>query len=105
MKFTPSLFLLPLLALVCGCSWTLSGQEFDDTKVAEIQVGKTTERQLLALFGEPISRSMDKNGVLQLEWYRHYVPAFGGPEGGYKKRLKVTLDNTGRVTAFKSGDN
>ncbi len=72
MKKTPltSLVLLAVLFLGGGCATATvnTGKAFDSTKVHQIEKAVTTRAELIAWFGEPISRSIDSQGLEKLVW-------------------------------------
>jgi hypothetical protein len=55
-----------MVACVFGCA--TAGRSYDDSKVAMIEKGVTTEAQLLEWFGPASSRSMAPDGSRTLRW-------------------------------------
>ena len=97
-------------AAVAGCA--SSGKDFDSTKVTSIQKGKTTESDLVQMFGEPQQRMTDADGSQHLTWRfseakangASFIPVYGmfaGGSSGTDKSLMVTVAN-GVVTDFQS---
>lgn len=80
------------------------GTNFDEKRVQEIVKGKTTEMQLVEMFGNPDQTGMSGDGK-NLMWKRQDAASSGGWFGGYKmdvkmKMLMVQLDRKGIVKDF-----
>ena len=110
-RHTTCAALAALLALLPGCAST--GRNFDDSKVAQIKKGETTETDLKTLFGPPESRIVDSEGTTHLNWMygetrmkgEGFIPIAGVFIGGANsshKLLTVTLGPDGKVTRFTS---
>lgn len=111
MKNTLTTFLIAALSiLIVGCAST--GNNFDEGKVAQIKKGETTELDLIQLFGQPQSRSMNSEGQSILTWsytesrvkgetFIPYAGMFMGGANSAHKMLMVTLAN-GKVANFSS---
>ncbi|HUA64945.1 MAG TPA: hypothetical protein VME24_03795 [Alphaproteobacteria bacterium] len=101
--------LLLLCVGLCGCvtsvvrNQTTSGADFDETKIGQIQKGKTTADQIVSLFGEP--RSEDIVSPNQILWrYRYqsttFVDTYDQINGaavkqisGYEKKLEILMQD------------
>ena len=86
-----------LSASLLGCA--TPGRAYDDTKVAQIQKGITTEAQLVAWFGSPVSRMMGPDGSKAMTW------RFSSGKGQVTKpsgKLEVRLDSDGKVTTYSA---
>jgi outer membrane protein assembly factor BamE (lipoprotein component of BamABCDE complex) len=94
-----------VLSLICatlmGCATATStvGRDFDNTKVAEIKKGVTTTSELIAMFGQPFSKSV--KSADEEEWTFSWAKATSkmtmgwGANNvktiGYKKNLNVLI--------------
>lgn len=78
------------------------GKKIEQTSLAQIQKGKTTKTELLALLGEPTSNSLKSDGQETLEWSfgdlrikgESFLPVIGPWVGGTTKdmtSLQVSL--------------
>lgn len=67
-KSLTALFLVGTVAL-SGCSTFSQGRKFDEKQVSEIQKGKSTRSEVVAMFGEPASKSHDQNGDEKLTYF------------------------------------
>ncbi len=97
------------LALLAGCATATStyGTDFSSDNVSKIVKGKTTEAELVTLFGEPYSKTKGAPG--QESWMWTYSEAeshgttwmFGSSQKttSYTKTLYVTLKH-GVVTEY-----
>lgn len=84
-----------LAVLVSGC---VSGQRFTSQQVQQIEVGTTTEKDLLNIFGAPMAFNMQSDGSKTLIWTWSYA-SFGGVRSG-SKMLSVTLDPDGKTKDY-----
>lgn len=50
------------IMLISGCAGMTVGKPIDRASVSQIQKGKTTKQEAIAIFGEPTSASTDQNG-------------------------------------------
>lgn len=93
---------------VAGCASV--GQNFDDSKVSQIQKGATTEADLVRIFGQPSQRSVNSEGQSILTWmyvesevrgetFIPYAGAFVGGNRSRNKTLTVTLAD-GKVANY-----
>lgn len=97
-----------IAAFLLGCASV--GNNFDESKVTQIQKGVTTEADLVASFGQPAQRSMNSEGQTILVWTYHesevkaesFIPYVGPITGGDRSRnktLTVTLTD-GKVASY-----
>jgi outer membrane protein assembly factor BamE (lipoprotein component of BamABCDE complex) len=95
-----------LAVAIAGCSSV--GTPISQEKVNQIRIGVTTEPDLLLLFGNPSTKTLDPNGSIVLTWVyssastkpETFVPLAGPLIGGYSTRLQqltVLIDRKGRV--------
>jgi hypothetical protein len=86
-------FVCGLLLCACGASM---GRKFDATHVNDIRQCVTTERDLLAWFGEPYERG-NENGFPSLLWgYAHATITSSD-----RQMLVVYLNRSGQVVRFQ----
>ena len=97
--------------LLCSC---LTGWGYPRSiareQVSQIQIGQTTEADLLNLFGPPTTRFVDLAHVISLDWFRSipmppasYLPFIGELVGGRNveaQQLSVVLGSGGRVIRY-----
>jgi len=97
-----------LCMFAAGCA--SAGNNFDESKISQIKKGETTEADLVGIFGDPIQRGLDSNGMTTLTWMyvesrakgESFIPYAGPFIGGTRsknKTLNVTL-NDGKVANF-----
>lgn len=108
------IFLGALLVLaVAGCSSV--GTPIGRDKVNQIQVGLTTEQDVLRMFGVPSTRTIDISGRAVLSWIfssasakpQTFIPIAGAFIGGYNTRLQqltVLINKKGRVESWSLND-
>ena len=98
MKTLHRLLLTTLAAtFIVGCATT--GAKYDDTRIAKIKRGETTEAQLIQWFGPPTSRNMDSSGRSTITW------DFGGSshtQARHNAALNVALGTDGTVDAYSA---
>ena len=92
---------------IAGCSTTI-GKPIAKEKVNQIKLGYTTEPDLLLLFGNPSTKTLDPSGNVVMTWVyssastkaETFVPVAGAFIGGYNtkvQQLTVLLNRKGRV--------
>ena len=84
-----NLLLVLLAGLFLGCSHT-AGRQYDTTAVDRIGVGQTTESQVIAMLGGPLSQERLSNGTTV------YTYAYGNRcpmEGTSIDKLQVKVYN------------
>jgi hypothetical protein len=60
-----NLLIILLLGIFCGCStYNTVGQKFDTTAVNKIELGKTTESEVISMLGAPGSKQKLDNGIV-----------------------------------------
>ncbi|HCL15736.1 MAG TPA: hypothetical protein DIC61_11175 [Pseudomonas sp.] len=84
-----------LVILLAGC---VSGNRFTQQQVDQIQVGTTTERDLLSIFGAPAAVSAQSDGTKTLIWTWAYA-SLGGVRSG-SKMLSVSLGQDGKAKDY-----
>jgi hypothetical protein len=98
MRSTIALIVAVLLsACVFGCA--TAGRSYDDSKIAMIEKGATTEAQLLEWFGPATSRTLAPDGSKTLQWrFSHGKNRAASPSGS----LDVRLGADGKVNAYSA---
>jgi len=60
-----NLLIFILLGMFWGCStYNTVGQKFDTTAIDRIELGKTTESEVISMLGAPRSETMLQNGIV-----------------------------------------
>lgn len=94
--------IIGLATLLVGCA--SSGQNYDSRKVSQIVKGKTTEPELVQMFGKPEERGINSDGQATIKWFyteattkgTTFIPVVGLFAGGADtktKSLEVDLTN------------
>ena len=88
--------LAALLSL--GCATAQSGRPFDTAAASRIEVGKTTEAEVLSWLGQPLARKTKADGTkaYAYKYSEGRASAFGG--GGHGNQLIVRFDKNGVVS-------
>jgi outer membrane protein assembly factor BamE (lipoprotein component of BamABCDE complex) len=100
------LFAALVAIAIAGCSSI--GTPIAQEKVNQIRLGVTTEPDLLLLFGNPSTKTLDPSGAIVMTWVyssastkpETFVPLAGPFIGGYHTQLQqltVLLNRKGRV--------
>ena len=105
--------LLACVLLITGCA--SAGTNFDESKIAQIKKGETTEAELIEMFGATQNRITNSDGATTLIWSyaqstvsgQSFIPIAGAFMGGAHttaKSLTVTLaDGKVRDYTFSGG--
>jgi len=107
-------FAFALVSIACATSVMTVGRDFDITKVDQIQKGKTTQQEILNMFGVPWSKTTQEDSEI---WSYGYTKSVGRATSfivttsataqAYSKNLIVTFDSLGITKSFShtvSGD-
>jgi outer membrane protein assembly factor BamE (lipoprotein component of BamABCDE complex) len=106
-------FSFACVLFLIGCA--SMGNNFDEGKLSQIKKGETTETELIQMFGEPMHRSVNSDGLTTLVWMyaqtavqgQSFIPIVGGFMGGANsssKTLAVTLaDNKVKDFTYSTG--
>lgn len=108
-------FLLVLLmSCATGSSSIITGKDFDATYVDKVQQGKTKKDELVSMYGQPFSRSVQGSTevwtymYMRSEGYASVGCGSGNVTGqSYQKNLTVQFDSSGvaqSVSYTVSGD-
>ncbi|MGH8557319.1 MAG: hypothetical protein ACRESZ_07625 [Methylococcales bacterium] len=110
-QLVSGILLVAITACFSGC--TSSGKKIEQSNISQIIKGRTTEADLVQMFGSPKNRSVSSTGIVTLMWmyYAHdmnaasFIPYAGLVLGGSKtetQTLVVTLGPDGKVQDFNS---
>ena len=98
-------FLMVLLLVgLAGCATSEIGRKFDTAAAQKIEVGKTSESEVLALLGEPLARQVKADGT-KLYGYKYIKGQayFTSPvtmkTKGEADKLVIPFDKQGIVSA------
>ncbi|MFP1825217.1 hypothetical protein [Lonsdalea quercina] len=69
------LLLIACMSLLIGCAYV--GENFDESKLAGVEKGKTTKQDLITSFGKPTTMTVDSEGNELLMWSYSMGSAFG----------------------------
>lgn len=83
------LFFIILMMFILGCA--TAGQKFDTTAIDRIDVGKTTEREVISMLSAPISITKCSNGINILHY--SYGEGYLLGEGSSVNSLQLQLVN------------
>jgi outer membrane protein assembly factor BamE (lipoprotein component of BamABCDE complex) len=98
---------------IAGCSSV--GKPIAKEKISQIQVGVTTEAELIKMFGIPSTKTLDPSGNVVLSWVysraetkpETFIPVAGAFVGGVNTRLQqltVLIGKKGRVERYTMND-
>jgi hypothetical protein len=101
--------LVVALSALLGCVST--GRNFDESRVADIRKGQTTEADLRQMFGPPQNRSMNSEGMTTLMWMYHemttkpqtFIPIAGPFIGGADTSGKTLSRGSAGKPAVEEG--
>lgn len=97
------LVIMALCIALSACA--SSGRQMEAQSLSQIQVGQTTKDDMLAMFGTPMSQTLDTNGKLVMMW--HYVKAqsYVVTTDVKQQMLSVLFDENGVVERYSLIDN
>lgn len=100
-----------ILLTSCLTSWAWEPSTITQERVDQIQIGQTTEADLVRLFGTPTTRFVDLRQYVAIDWFRSvppppqsYIPIIGPCLGGLDveaQQLTVNLSPSGRVLRYE----
>jgi hypothetical protein len=70
-----NILFITLMSIILGCAST--GREYNPSAIHYIEVGKTTENDVVSMLGEPITRNMLNNGI-NIYKYEYGISYLGG---------------------------
>jgi outer membrane protein assembly factor BamE (lipoprotein component of BamABCDE complex) len=95
----------------CLTSWAHFPPTITQQNINQIQIGQTTEAELVLLFGTPTTRFVDLARYTAIDWFRSvpppaqsYIPVIGSCLGGLDidaQQLTVVLSPGGRVVRYE----
>jgi hypothetical protein len=64
---------ITLISIILGCAST--GREYNTLAIDNIEIGKTTDNDVISMLGEPISKEMFNNGIniFQYKYAKSYL--------------------------------
>jgi hypothetical protein len=93
---------LPLLLLAAALSGCMTmGRPFDVGRVPQIQLNKTTEKDLKTMFGEPYRTGLE-DGAPTATWVNYKVWLFGTEQ---TRDLYVKFNDDGTVRSYSFNTN
>lgn len=100
------LALFSLLMIINACAHAEVGRKFDTAAASTIEVGKTTEAQVLSLLGEPLSRKINADGTKAYGYKYGKAQAFAFSRRskrtwGQGDKFMVSFDNNGIVSSIE----
>jgi outer membrane protein assembly factor BamE (lipoprotein component of BamABCDE complex) len=74
-----NLLIIILAGMLCGCSTynTTVGLQFDTTAIDRIEVGKTTQSEVIAMLGAPRTEEKLDNGIVIFSYAYGYRRSLG----------------------------
>jgi hypothetical protein len=97
------LFVLMLsFVFIFGCVAieTTTGRDFDASKVSQIQIGKTTQREILTMFGQPESRGIISGNTA---WRYEYQKTRASGSLAEQQAIKSDVSEKTLAVIFKDG--
>jgi outer membrane protein assembly factor BamE (lipoprotein component of BamABCDE complex) len=102
-----------LAVAMAGCSSV--GKPIARDKINQVQVGVTTEAEVIRMFGVPSTKTLDASGTIVLTWVysraaakpQTFIPVAGVFVGGMNTRLQqltVLIGKKGRVERYTMND-
>ena len=93
------------ILLVASCVSVSSGKHLDPDLIATIKPGVTTESQMLQMFGEPTTRSLNAEGQKALGWIYTKSKETNPFEFQLQQQiLSVTISDNGIVAKMQVSD-
>ena len=90
-----------LLAVGCVSVETVTGRDFDSSKVSQIQIGKTTQNKILTMFGDPESRGLISGDIA---WrYEYQITRSAGSLKAEEQQIKPFVAEKTLTITFKDG--
>jgi hypothetical protein len=93
MKKSSALLILCVFIFFSSCTTVyITGRNFDDTNVPALTTGKTTETEVVQMFGEPFNRGLiDQYRVFIYSYEENEFPEHSGNEIYIDKRYKSLM--------------
>lgn len=95
--------LISVIVLLAGCVAveTVTGRDFDSSKVPQIQIGKTTQSEILQMFGEPDSRGLVSGNIAWRYYYQRTSST--GSLSPQEQQIKPHITEKTLNIIFKNG--
>jgi outer membrane protein assembly factor BamE (lipoprotein component of BamABCDE complex) len=88
---------LTMLAFLVGCATAERGRTFDNQKAQQIEIGKTTEAEVVALLGAPYRTKTSSTGEKKFRYAHGKAKVvFGSVDSKYQV-MDITFDRNGVV--------
>jgi len=99
------IFLAIIVSLIfmagCVAVETTTGRDFDSAKVSQIQIGKTTQSEILTMFGDPVSRGIISGYPA---WrYEYQMTRSTGTLSPNEQNIKPLVNEKTLTVIFKDG--
>jgi outer membrane protein assembly factor BamE (lipoprotein component of BamABCDE complex) len=88
---------LAMLVFVLGCATAEKGRSFDNQKAQQIEVGKTTEAEVVAMLGAPYRTKTSSNGEKKFRYAHGQAKVVLGSVSSNYKVVDITFDRNGVV--------
>lgn len=92
--------ILAAALLLAGCA--SSGTKMDAADLERIEVGQTTQQEMVQMFGQPLAQQYSSEGHLTLTWHYVHVGPFGS--NMQQQNLVAQFDNEGKVERYNMLD-
>jgi len=94
-KLVAICMLTSLSVFILACA--SAGSRFDDTKIQQIEKGKTTQGEVRQLLGEPSGKGVNADGSVKWQYYYSKSSVIGGAS---TKIFEITFDKNGIVREY-----
>jgi hypothetical protein len=85
-----NLLIIILVGMFWGCStYNPVGQKFDTTAINRIELGKTTEKEVIAMLGAPTSQTKTENGIVIYTYTYGYQEFLGADNSVDSLRIQL----------------
>ena len=91
---------LALVAVLAGCA--SSGAQIEQSAIDQLQIGQTTEAEMISQFGAPLAQHYSTEGHLTYTWHYNYVGPFG--TGMEQQNLIAQFDDDGKLLRYNFSD-
>jgi hypothetical protein len=97
-----NVLLLTLAVLLLGCA--TSGREFDTNVVNKIEIGKTTEGEVISMLGMPMSQKKLDNGIVVYSYVHGDRALFGADSSVQRLQVQfyngVVIDRAQKLSSY-----
>lgn len=91
------------LVFLMGCATAERGRSFDTSKSQQIEIGKTTEAEVIALLGAPIRTKIKENGDKAVLYAHAEAKAAPFSVKSNSQHVAILFDKNGIVKAIDRG--